>query len=374
MRIKTYIADNIQEALYKVKSELGKDAIILQTRQIKKGGILGFLSKTKVEVIAACDVNATAKPMSNPVIYSVPKRENSQEKLEDIKNEINEVKDMLKNLYSRGVHIEKPLPDLPSPLGEIYQRLKLMEIDKDLIDKFIDGLKRDFPGENFDENAAKTYLKNQIISIIKPTEPIKFLESEPSKIVFVGPTGVGKTTTIAKLAAFYTLNQGKKVALVTADTYRVGAVEQLKTYGDLLEIPVEVIFEPKEAPILLKKLSGYDLILIDTMGTSPRNKMQIKKIKGLIENIKPTETHMVISATTRTGDIYEILENYKEINYQKLIFTKLDETRTYGLILNAIYSTNCSPSYLTVGQNVPDDIEVASAAKIADLILEGSDR
>ncbi|TYP59910.1 flagellar biosynthesis protein FlhF [Thermosediminibacter litoriperuensis] len=374
MRIKTYIADNIQEALYKVKSELGKDAIILQTRRIKKGGILGFLAKTKVEVIAACDVNAPAKPVSNPVTYSVPARENSQEKLEDIKNEINEVKDILKNLYSRGVHIEKASPDLPPPLSEIYQRLVLMEIDRNLIDKIIDGLQRNFSGENFDENTARAHLKNQIMSIIKPTEPIKFLENEPTKIAFIGPTGVGKTTTIAKLAALYTLNQGKKVALVTADTYRVGAVEQLKTYGDLLEIPVEIIFEPKEVPILLRKLSDYDLILIDTMGTSPRNKMQIKKIKGLIEIIKPTETHMVVSATTRTGDIYEILENYKEINYQKLIFTKLDETKTYGLILNAVYSTNCSPSYLTVGQNVPDDIEVASAAKIADLILEGSDR
>ncbi|MCG0274569.1 MAG: flagellar biosynthesis protein FlhF [Thermosediminibacteraceae bacterium] len=366
MRIKTYIADNIQEALYKVKSELGRDAIILQTRQIKKGGILGLFSKPKVEVIAACDVNRSERPQLKPNPYAIPLRENHQEKLEDIKNEINEVKDLLKSLSA------KPFLEIPPPLGEIYQKLTSMEIEKNLIDKMIEGIKQKVTSGDFDKSDVITYLKNQIVSMIKPAEPIRFLENEPSKIAFIGPTGVGKTTTIAKLAAMYSLNQGKKVALVTADTYRVGAVEQLKTYGDLLEIPVEVIFEPTEVPVVMKKLSDCELILIDTMGTSPRNKMQIKKIKSLIETIKPTEIHMVISVTTKTKDVYEILESYKELNYQKLIFTKLDETRSYGLILNAICSSNCSPSYLTIGQNVPDDIEVASAAKIADLVLGGS--
>ncbi|KXG77630.1 Flagellar biosynthesis protein FlhF [Fervidicola ferrireducens] len=369
MRIKTYVADNIQEALYKVKSELGKDAIILQTRQIKKGGILGFFSKPKVEVIAASDIVQAPKPQLKPISYEMPVRENSRE-LEDIKNEINEVKDLLKSLSAREIY-RKSLGDLPPPLDEVYKELSSAELEQSLIDKLIDGLKSQVAEDGLDKSAVITCLKNQIATMIKVTEPINFTEDKPSKVVFIGPTGVGKTTTIAKLAAVYSLNMGKKVGLVAADTYRVGAVEQLKTYGDLLEIPVEVIFEPADASRVMKKLSDCELVLVDTMGTSPRNKMQIKRIKSLIEMVKPTEIHMVISVTTKAKDVYDILESYKELNYQKLVFTKLDETNSYGLILNAIIFSNCSPSYLTAGQNVPDDIEVASGSKIADLILGG---
>ncbi|MDN5330928.1 MAG: flagellar biosynthesis protein FlhF [Tepidanaerobacteraceae bacterium] len=364
------MADNIQEALYKVKSELGKDAIILQTRQIKKGGILGFFSKPKVEVIAASDIAQTPKPQLKPITYEMPVRENSRE-LEDIKNDINEVKDLLKSLSAREIY-GKSSEDLPPPLDEIYEKLTSAELERKLIDEIIDELKPQVAEKGLDKNAVITCLKNKIMTMIKVAEPINFTENQSSKVVFIGPTGVGKTTTIAKLAAMYSLNLEKKVALVAADTYRVGAIEQLKTYGDLLEIPVEVIFEPADAPRVMKKLSDCELILVDTMGTSPRNKMQIKKIKSLIEMVEPTEVHMVISVTTKAKDVYEILDSYKELNYKKLVFTKLDETKSYGLILNAIIFSNCSPSYLTIGQNVPDDIEVASGARIADLVLGGS--
>ncbi|MCF6097058.1 flagellar biosynthesis protein FlhF [Thermovorax subterraneus] len=369
MRIKTYVADNMQEALYKIKSELGKDAIILQTRQIKKGGIFGFFSRPKVEVIAASEIVQTPKPQVKPISYEIPVRESSRE-IEEIKNEISEVKDLIKNLSAREIY-RKPSEDLPPPLDVVYNELSSAEIEKSLIDKMIYGLKSQAEKDGLDKSAVITYLKNQISTMINAAEPINFTVEKPCKVVFIGPTGVGKTTTIAKLAAMYSLNMGKKVGLVAADTYRVGAVEQLKTYGDLLEIPVEVVFEPADASRVMKKLSDCDLVLVDTMGTSPRNKMQIKRIKSLIEMVKPTEIHMVISVTTKAKDVYEILESYKELNYQKLVFTKLDETNSYGLMLNAIIFSNCSPSYLTAGQNVPDDIEVASGSKIADLILGG---
>lgn len=372
MRIKTYVADNIQEALYKVKSELGRDAIILQTRQIKKGGLLGLFSKPKVEVIAASDVVREPKPPLRPASFDVLVGEKSRE-LENIRNDINEVKDLLKNLSAREIYV-KPSANLPQPLNEVYEELSSAELDQSLIERLIDGLKSELAEKELDKSQVWACLKNKISEMIKITEPIDFAENQQNKVVFVGPTGVGKTTTLAKLAALFTLNFGKKVGLVAADTFRVGAVEQLKTYGDLLEIPVEVIFEPADVPKVMNRLSDCELVLVDTMGTSPRNKLQIKKIKSLIEMIKPTEIHMVISVTTKPKDVYDILESYKELNYQKLIFTKLDETKTYGLILNAIAFSNCSPSYLTAGQNVPDDIEVASGSKIADLVLGGCRR
>ena len=201
------------------------------------------------------------------------------------------------------------------------------------------------------------------------TEPIELTNSK-NIVAFVGPTGVGKTTTIAKLAAHFSLYKEKKVAMITADTFRVGAIEQLKLYGDLLEIPVLVIYRPEDIKNMLLDLSGFDLLLVDTMGFSPNNRMQIKKIKGLLDVIDPTDIHIVISAATKNQDMIQILNNYKELNYKKLIITKLDETKSYGMILNALKTTGCSLSYLTAGQNVPDDIEIASAEKIADMILE----
>ncbi len=203
------------------------------------------------------------------------------------------------------------------------------------------------------------------------TAPIELTDGNRSIVAFVGPTGVGKTTTIAKLAAGFSLYRGKRVAMITADTFRVGAIEQLRLYGELLEIPVQTIYNTDDARRIMDELKDYDLILVDTTGTSPSNKMQIKKTKGLLDAISPTDVHMVISAATKDQDMDEILNSYKEMHYSKLLVTKLDETRTYGTILNAIKMTNCPLSYITSGQNVPDDIEIASSEKIAEMILGG---
>ena len=157
--------------------------------------------------------------------------------------------------------------------------------------------------------------------------------------------------------------------MITADTFRVGAVEQLKLYGKILEIPVIVVNSPEEIRGLLSTLSEYELILVDTMGSSPNNKMQIKRIKRMLEQLVPNEIHMVLSAASKTREIGEILDSYSELNYDKLLFTKLDETKSYGVILNAVNHANCNLSYVTVGQNVPDDIKEASAEEIAEIIL-----
>ncbi|KYO64568.1 flagellar biosynthesis protein FlhF [Thermovenabulum gondwanense] len=389
MKIKTYIADNVQEALYKVKSEMGRDAIILQTRKIKTGGIFGLFGKTKVEVIAACElepkksiessINLTlprinmkaSESMFNYAENINPTKSSIEEnQIEGIKNELQEVKRLIKEIYDNKDSSSKTGLKKAKSFQTLIERLTSMEVKDEVIKVIIDNIKKDSSGNNSKilmENA-----KNEIIKMINQPEPIKIKET-PAKIALIGPTGVGKTTTIAKLAAHYSLNEGKKVALITSDTYRVGAVSQLKTYGELLEIPVEILYEPKEASNILKKLNGYEIIFYDTLGTSPKNKIFLKKIKNIIEAIEPTELHMVISATTKTSEVENILENYKDLNYNKLLFTKIDETNIYGLILNAVYYSKCCLSYITTGQNVPDDIEVASPVKIANLLLGESD-
>ena len=244
-----------------------------------------------------------------------------------------------------------------------------MEILPEIINTLIDNTKNSISDTDLN-NKTLLYntLKKEIISFIDEVEPIS-LSDKNNVVAFVGPTGVGKTTTIAKLAAHFVLYKNKKVAMITADTFRVGAIEQLKHYGDLLEVPVHVVYRPEDVKEILTELKDYDLLLVDTMGFSPNNRIQIKKVKNLLDILNPDDIYVVVSAATKNQDMVDILNNYKELQYKKIIVTKLDETKSYGIILNAINISGCKLSYLTTGQNVPDDIEVASGDKIADLIL-----
>jgi flagellar biosynthesis protein FlhF len=377
MKIKTYLADNIQDALQKIKIDLGKDAIILQTRQVKKGGFLGFFSKPLVEVIAASDVNITReKPKTTANLNKLPlsapyfPKQKNEEDLEDIKTNLDEVKKLVKDLYVNNPQKNYLQPDLPVAFREVYSKMDYMEVDPSIIKKLILNSKAKLSEEELnDKEMVFNAVKSQILSYLTPPKPIAIPKEKQIIVAFIGPTGVGKTTTIAKLAANFTLYHKKRVAMITADTFRVGAVEQLKLYGKILEIPVMVVNSPEEIRGLLSTLSEYELILVDTMGSSPNNKMQIKRIKRMLEQLVPNEIHMVLSAASKTREIGEILDSYSELNYDKLLFTKLDETKSYGVILNAVNHANCNLSYVTVGQNVPDDIKEASAEEIAEIIL-----
>ncbi|HHY70961.1 MAG TPA: flagellar biosynthesis protein FlhF [Thermoanaerobacterales bacterium] len=380
MRIRTYVADNVQEAFYKVKTDLGKDAVILQTKHIKKGGFMGLFAKKMVEVVAANDINPTFNLPKKPVLTTLPSipskstESRSFAEIDGIRTDIAEVKTMLNKLYSdqkqQGFVADI---DIPLPLKKYYDRMYEMEVEPDIIHKIIKNTKKTLSDTDIN-NKTKLYktIKKEIASLIDIIEPIE-LSKNSNIVAFVGPTGVGKTTTIAKLAAHFSLYKNKNVAMVTADTFRVGAIEQLKLYGDLLEIPVLVVYRPEDIKDILTDLNDYDLLLVDTMGFNPNNRMQIKKIKGLLDIINPNDVHVVISAATKKQDMFGILNNYKELQYNKIIITKLDETKSYGMILNALKVAGCKLSYFTMGQNVPDDIEIASADKIADMILGESE-
>lgn len=381
MKIKTYIADSVQEALYKVKSDLGKDAVILQTKHIKRGGFLGFFAKSMVEVVAGNDISLGPKPQKRPIkpiLTTLPEPipsatlAKSSGDYQSLRSDIDEVKDIVKKLYSeqRREVGSTDTKNMPSFLKRYYDKMMEMEIYEEIINGVLSKVEETLSDDELDDNKLiYDTVKSELCTFINKVEPIK-LNVDNNVVAFIGPTGVGKTTTIAKLAANFSLYKNKKVAMITADTFRVGAIEQLKMYGDLLEIPVMVVYNLEDVATVLRDLKSYDLILVDTMGFSPNNKLQIKKVKSLLDTIAPNDVHMVISAATKEHDMTQILSNYRELNYNKILITKIDETQSYGLILNALKIAQCNLSYITIGQDVPEDIEVPSAEKIATLILE----
>jgi flagellar biosynthesis protein FlhF len=207
--------------------------------------------------------------------------------------------------------------------------------------------------------------------LIKFAGTLKMRKNSPRIIALVGPTGVGKTTTTAKLAAMYALNRGNKVALVTMDIFRVGAVEQLKTYSRIMGIPLEVASTPKELEKAVEKHSDCDLIMIDTAGRSHKDKEKLTEMKNFFEDKIPMEVYLCLSATTKDRELEEILNRFSIFQISKIVFTKIDESESFGNMINLLMRDNLQIAYFTTGQRVPEDIEVATPAKLADMILRG---
>ncbi len=224
-----------------------------------------------------------------------------------------------------------------------------------------------FTPEN--EEAIKKAIRVIIKEYLGPPSPVRDSENLAKIILFIGPTGVGKTTTLAKLAAQFSIKDNKSVGLITSDTYRIAAVEQLRTYSEILDIPLKVIYDPEEIKEAIDELRDKEVILIDTAGRNHKIEEQLLETKSIINNVPNPEIFLVISATTTYKDIKSIIQSYSFIEDFKLIFTKLDESTTAGNILNTKVMTGKDLSYFTTGQIVPDDIEIASPEKIVDLIV-----
>ena len=212
-------------------------------------------------------------------------------------------------------------------------------------------------------------LEKYVRKAIRIANGITLYSDKPKIVALIGPTGVGKTTTLAKIAAKFVLEEGAKVALITADTYRISAVEQLKTYSDILGLPLEIVYNPQALQEAIEKHQDKQLILLDTAGRSQYNAYQMKELSELLNIDADIEKHLVMSATTKTSDGLELLDNFSLCKPDRVIFTKVDETKTHGIILNILHRRKAALSYLTNGQSVPDDIEPASIEKLAELLL-----
>lgn len=241
-------------------------------------------------------------------------------------------------------------------------------ISTDLIRRILDTLSA-LPGEDGGGQNLKGRLGTALSKLIKFAGTLKMRKNSPRIIALVGPTGVGKTTTTAKLAAMYALNRGNKVALITMDIFRVGAVEQLKTYSRIMGIPLEVASTPKELEKAVEKHSTCDLIFIDTAGRSHKDKEKLDEMKNFLDNKIPIEVYLCLSATTKDRELEEILNRFRIFQVSKVVFTKIDESESFGNMVNLLMKDNLQIAYFTTGQRVPEDIEVATSAKLADMIL-----
>ena len=227
-------------------------------------------------------------------------------------------------------------------------------------------------GNNIDYILSHIYQK-LILKFGQP-KPIELNDAKPKVAFFIGPTGVGKTTTIAKIASRYKVDEGKKVAFLTADTYRIAATEQLRTYANILDMPLTIVYSTEEIKDAVDNLSDFDLVLVDTAGFSHKNAAQCEDVKNLISGLSDdyeTEVYLVLSATTKYRDLQDMCNIYQTFADYKLIFTKLDETSCYGNLLNIHLYSGANLSYATYGQNVPDDIEVFDTQKIVKKLLGG---
>jgi flagellar biosynthesis protein FlhF len=220
------------------------------------------------------------------------------------------------------------------------------------------------------EDKIKARLFKEMMRLIKTSGPVKTGGKGSKVAAFVGPTGVGKTTTVAKLAAELSLNQKKEVALLTLDTYRIAAVEQLKVYSNIIDIPISVARDREEFHDALQLYGDKDIVLIDTAGRSRKDEKQMKELMDYLSGDIPVEVHLVLSSTDQEEILFSNIKRFHPLSVNSLIFTKIDEANSFGMLFNIAVKTNKPISYFTTGQKVPEDIEVATAEKTVDLIFQ----
>ncbi|NLJ75785.1 MAG: flagellar biosynthesis protein FlhF [Peptococcaceae bacterium] len=420
MKIKRYVVREMQEAIRLIKQDLGPEAVIVSSYKVTSTkGLLGLFSPRLFEVTAVLDdnedfkINKALPGTGAPQIHQptgTGGTENGKKQINTlIGNAValltgrqEEQKDMLKE-YPSNEQQEKTLVEPLAKNLQIKDRifshtgnkgrfdlmvakhmeaeasggvlmwrkaLLDMEVQENIVDRILPlGEKeqhlQDTEGQNFHMDVFK-----QITTLLEPA----YCPAKQTRIkTFIGPAGVGKTTTLAKLATRFSLDD-KKVAIVTVNTYRIGAVEQLQAYGNLLDVPVEVVMTPGQLTEVVTRHCDKDYILIDTAGRSAGNVGQILELKGFLDAVAaPQDIFLVLNLTTRNRDLHRIAHKFMIANYSKLVFTKIDETETHGAILNLVHTLGRPVAYLAYGQGVPDDISAAGPQKIAELLVRGVD-
>jgi flagellar biosynthesis protein FlhF len=268
------------------------------------------------------------------------------------------------------------LGGLPRPLMDLYTRLLEQDVDGAVADELVarvrDDLKTDELGdEGIVRQALLRHMAAMVPTVDRVTSAGQQSDGRPLTLALVGPTGVGKTTTLAKLAAAYRLRQGRKVGLVTADTYRIAAVDQLRTYAGIIGVPLKIVLTPAEIVSACQSLADCDVILIDSAGRSPHDASRLDELRTFVEAVSPHETHLVLSATAGASVLCRSAERFAALSPSRVIFTKLDEAVTLGPLLGVARRIGLRLSYFTTGQEVPDHIELAHADRLARAILAG---
>jgi flagellar biosynthesis protein FlhF len=278
-----------------------------------------------------------------------------------------ELQSLLNELRARSA--QAPERDIPPALFELFTDLIDADVDEESARELLDRLRRETSLDLRDEQAVRERLARLLETELRVAGPIRIAAGSGRVVALVGPTGVGKTTTIAKLAANYRLRENRRVGLVTVDTYRIAAVEQLRTYAEIIDLPMEVVSTPREMRSAVQKMRDFDLVLMDTAGRSPRDEVRIRELRAMLAEAQPHEVHLVLSAASSARSLAAAAEKFAPVGVTSLIITKLDEATGLGNLLFLARGCRLPFSYLTDGQNVPDDIAVADQASLAQMIL-----
>ena len=372
MKVKTYRGATLAEALAEVKKEMGPNAVIIQTRRLRQGGFLGVLATEVVEVTAAIDENFNKPPQPSSLPAKKEKAATDDDaKILALHLELASLRKTVENALKTPKKMENRSQEEgvnSSKLTFVEEWAKKNDVELSAAEALLQGISS---VQVLSAPSGQARLKERLFSYFQNVEGILIKPGTCKTVALIGPTGVGKTTTVAKLAAKFALREKYRVALITADTYRIAAVEQLKTYADLIGIPIEVIYNQQELKGALYRHQDKHLILIDTAGRSPSNPPQMAELESLMAVDDKIEKYLVLSATTRFSDNLEAVRKFQLSRPDKYLFTKIDEATNIGTVFSLIYQVPKPLSYITTGQNVPDDIELADPTRLTTMMLRG---
>ena len=402
MIIKKFVGKTEEDAINAAKKELGEGVVVMNVKQVKAKGLFAAFRKKLVEVTVALEdeqekLANQKKEQINAALTAAATR--APEKT--LSDEARSIEQKLENLQSllesqiRAAEKSEPaedsekssekeaateLSDADFEDSELTKYTKLIyntmidnEVDEKYANQLISEMEKVYKQNLPIDNVLAGIYQRMILKFGKPA-PITEAKEGPKVVLFMGPTGVGKTTTIAKLASRYIVEEKKKVALLTADTYRIAAAEQLSTYASILQAPFRIIYTKDELVDSIQYYHEFDYIFVDTAGHSHQNTEQIQAMKDLIsavEEVAEKQTYLVLSATTKYSDLRKIADKYTAITSYHLIFTKVDETFCVGSMYNLRMHTGASIAYVTSGQNVPDDIETFNPQSTVKQLLGG---
>ncbi|WP_340401510.1 flagellar biosynthesis protein FlhF [Paenibacillus sp. FSL H8-0079] len=445
MRVKQYVVETMPEAMLQIRKDLGSDAVILSTKEIKVGGVMGMFRKKRIEVVAAVDKEEnkqTTKPAQNqftpvprafvPEAYRQTARsfvaasdesattntadQSAQEKSaaassmfessnigsdidsslgssstdhkprpqgadfsgsttatkhagsdlqqDKLMTELQDLKQMVTKLSKQGTSADP----VPEELYTIRERLTEQEVWPEVWESWFDSIQAKWSENGLNEQDVEQAVKLEVMHFLEERIDEGILPT--TRIVYVaGPTGVGKTTTIAKLAAEQMFKKQRKVGFITSDTYRISAVEQLRTYASILNVPLEVVQSPGDTQRAISRLEHCDLIFMDTAGRNYRNELLVSELQSLLAPVENSETFLVMSMTSKSADMVQITEHFSKYVLDKVIFTKMDETGSCGPLFNLLHRFPLKLAYVANGQNVPDDLLKPDADSLSKQLL-----
>lgn len=397
MNLQTFKAPTMCEALTQVKSVMGVDAVILHTRTFQTRQWWGLRRREMVEVTAGKGINVGARNVRRSAPQQAaanagaggraalaPRNaiEAGKQLLEtpgaqsvallSLTQEMGALKGMVKDLVAQTR--ARQSPQVPEDLFDYYVQLIGSEVSEELATEIIKTLQRQIRPEHYQQpDFIRSRLADQLEKLLPTAGPIVRTKLQgPHVVALIGPTGVGKTTTIAKLAANLKLREKHRVGLITLDTYRIAAVDQLKRYADIIGAPLRVVNGVDDLREAMRAMADVDFLLIDTAGRSPNDALKLNELKSLLTVAGPDEVHLVLSTTASSECLQLAINRFADVRVDKVIFTKLDEAAHVGVVLNTLRKVNKGLSYITTGQDVPDDIEVGKGKRLAQLILGGA--